>query len=151
MPAGVMYPEETVGFIAKGCMSSGIAKRGHWTSLQSAAWRSFLLDPFSPPFSSTAWRSFSYLPTGALGCLCLPCPQLPPVTPPCLPNPCSLLPGAVKSFPLTPFLPYMRVSHQPSKELVTPAPLMLEKTSLEYEAEDNGKKERFISLVMIGS
>lgn len=48
-------------------------------------WRSFLLnfffllDPFTPPFSSTAWRYSSYIPI--VECFCLPSSQLPPVSP----------------------------------------------------------------------
>lgn len=49
----------------------------------------------------------------------------------------------------------MRVSHHPSEELGTPAPLMPEKTSLQYKAEDNmkqwgilGSEERFIAPVI---
>lgn len=163
MPPGVTCPEETVLVPKDVSMSSGTARQGRWTSLLSTAWRSFLLDflflldSFSP-FSSTAWRFSSYLPTGVLGCLCLPCPQLPPVTSPCLHDPCSHLPGAVMSFLFTLMLLFSLIcwmSHQPHKELVNPAPLVLEKTSLEYKAEDNtkqweilGSEERFIASVI---
>lgn len=40
----------------------------------------FLLNPFPPPFSSTAWRSSLYLLTGVLGGIPLPSLSSPPST-----------------------------------------------------------------------
>lgn len=93
VPAGRMSWES--GFC---CQRTQVQCHSKTGTSPAATWRSFLLnflfllDPLTPSFSSTAWRSSSYMSTGTVECFCLPSPQLPPVISPCLPP--SLLPSA---------------------------------------------------------
>lgn len=164
-PAGVMRPEETVGFTAKGC--EYVQWHSKIGALEIPAEHS--LEILSPGFPFSPGSFLSSFLQHSLEILLLPphrCPGMPLPSPSLAPSSDIPLPtwilalihqqlSSLSAYPGAPFLPCTWVCYQPSKELVTPAPLMLEKTSLEYEAEDNmkqwevlGSEEIFIAPVI---